>query len=93
MFLEWLRHRANIIAKYLASLDVVLYGTGIRSALNIWRRGSAAAQIVYFGQVPTYPGLDQVNLLIANPAALTGNQSLALQVDGISSNSVSLLFQ
>jgi uncharacterized protein (TIGR03437 family) len=78
----------------LASLYIVLYGTGIRNALSISAQlGSVAAQVVYFGQVAAYPGLDQVNLLIASPAGLTGSQSLTLQVDGVFSNSVDLLFQ
>jgi uncharacterized protein (TIGR03437 family) len=78
----------------LASLYIVLYGTGIRNAMSISAElGGFAAQVVYFGQVPAYPGLDQVNLLITNPTGLTGHESLALHVDGVSSNAVDLLFQ
>jgi uncharacterized protein (TIGR03437 family) len=40
-----------------------------------------------------FPGLDQVNLHLKAPFRLTGTQSLQLQVDGVSSNTVSLAFQ
>jgi uncharacterized protein (TIGR03437 family) len=55
--------------------------------------GASNAQVVFFGAQSQYPGLDQVNLLLSNPSALTGHQSVVLQADGASSNSVDLLFQ
>ncbi len=77
-----------------ASVYVVLYGTGIRNARSITATlGTIAAQVVYFGSVPAYPGLDQVNLLITDPSILKGRQSIVLQADGTPSNSVDLLFQ
>jgi len=75
-------------------LYVVLYGTGIRNARGITASiGPAAAEIPYFGAQPQYPGLDQVNLLVRNPAGFVGRQPLTLSVDGVLANSVDLFFQ
>ncbi|MEP6963598.1 MAG: BACON domain-containing carbohydrate-binding protein, partial [Acidobacteriota bacterium] len=75
------------------SLYVVLYGTGIRKATRVAASiGQREAQVPYFGAQPQYSGLDQVNLLITNVAALKGRQSLTLLVDDLFSNSVDLFF-
>ncbi|MBZ5603776.1 MAG: hypothetical protein LAO79_15860 [Acidobacteriia bacterium] len=77
----------------LSSLYVILYGTGIRNATTISASASSfPAQVVYFGAVGAYPGLDQVNILITNPSGLSGRQSVVLQTDGTTSNSVDLMF-
>jgi uncharacterized protein (TIGR03437 family) len=75
-------------------LYIVLYGTGIRNAHDVTATlGSVTAQAVYFGAQPSYPGLDQVNLRVTNLTGLTGYQKLVLQADGVSANTVDLLFQ
>lgn len=75
-------------------LYVVLYGTGIRNARGMVASiGSSAAEIPYFGAQPQFPGLDQVNLLVRNPAGFSGRQPLSLSVDGVNSNTVELFFQ
>jgi uncharacterized protein (TIGR03437 family) len=83
-----------VLPNNLTALYVVAYGTGIRNAHVISATfGSLNPQVTYFGANAQYPGLDQVNLLISNPSALSGDQKLTLQTDGLLSNSVDLLFQ
>jgi uncharacterized protein (TIGR03437 family) len=78
----------------LTELLIVLYGTGINGARSVSASfGSIGSQVVYFGAVNVYPGLDQVNVVVPNPGSLTGHQMLTLIVDGIPSNTVDLLFQ
>jgi uncharacterized protein (TIGR03437 family) len=70
---------------------VVLYGTGIRNhaADLVATVNSVAVPVLYAGQQGAYPGLDQVNLKL--PAGLkTGTAELKVQVDGVSSNSITL---
>jgi uncharacterized protein (TIGR03437 family) len=82
-----------LLPNNLAALYIVLYGTGFRNALNVSASlGSMSAEVVYSGAVATYPGLDQVNLRVMNPSALTGQQTVVLEADGVFSNTVSLLF-
>jgi uncharacterized protein (TIGR03437 family) len=77
-----------------ASLYLILYGTGIKNANNISATlGTLAAQVAYCGAVPAFPGLDQVNLLVANPSGISGRQTVLVTTDGFTSNSVDLLFQ
>lgn len=74
-------------------LHIVLYGTGIRKATRLAASvGQAMARVLYFGAQPQYTGLDQVNLLVTDIAALRGTQSLTLLVDDAFSNRVDLLF-
>jgi uncharacterized protein (TIGR03437 family) len=68
-----------------------LYGTGIRNhaADLVATVNSVAVPVLYAGQQGAYPGLDQVNLKL--PAGLkTGTAELKVQVDGVSSNSITL---
>jgi uncharacterized protein (TIGR03437 family) len=78
----------------VTGLYIVLYGTGIRNAKSISGVvGQVAAQVPFYGAHPQFPGLDQVNLLVTNTAGLTGHQQVSLQVDGVVSNLVDLLFK
>jgi uncharacterized protein (TIGR03437 family) len=69
-----------------------------QSALNFGRNVSAlvgplAAEVLFVGPQPQFPGLDQVNLRIKDPVGLTGLQRVKLRVDGAFSNSVDLQFR
>lgn len=78
----------------LAALYVVVYGTGFsRMHSGLATLGGIPANVVYVGAVASYPGLDQMNLQISNPYALTGTQQLMLTVDGVNANTVSITFQ
>jgi uncharacterized protein (TIGR03437 family) len=78
----------------VTTVYIVLYTTGVRNVKGIAASvGSVAAEVVYFGAIPVYPGVDQVNLRVSNVGSLSGHQSLILLTDGIFSNSVDLLFQ
>lgn len=78
----------------LSDLYIVLYGTGIRNYHSIHAAlGSLVPEVVYVGAQGQYAGLDQVNLHLKAPVSPSGLQSLRLQVDGILSNAVSILFQ
>jgi uncharacterized protein (TIGR03437 family) len=74
-----------------------LYGTGIRgrNALTAVTAtiGGLATDIQYAGAQPAYPGLDQVNLQL-NPALRgRGSVPIALTVDGIIANVVTVAIQ
>jgi uncharacterized protein (TIGR03437 family) len=74
-------------------LYIVMYGTGLRKATKVTASlGQSPALVQYVGAQPQYAGLDQVNLLVQNIAALRGKQLLTLTVDDILSNTVELLF-
>jgi uncharacterized protein (TIGR03437 family) len=75
-------------------LYIVLYGTGIQHYRAISAAlGAFKPEVAYVGAQAQFPGLDQVNLHLKSPFRLTGTQSLQLQVDGVASNTVSLVFQ
>ncbi|MBZ5725271.1 MAG: hypothetical protein LAP87_09765 [Acidobacteriia bacterium] len=83
-----------VLPANLTDLYIVLYGTGIKNFRNISAAvGPIAAEVVFAGAQSQYPGLDQVNLHLKQTTGLTGNQSLRLQVDGVSSNTVGLQFR
>jgi uncharacterized protein (TIGR03437 family) len=76
------------------SLIVTLYGTGFRnlssSSAAVVTIGGVAAQILYIGQQPTDPGLDQLNVIVPRSLAGAGEVPVVLTVDGQTSNVVSL---
>jgi uncharacterized protein (TIGR03437 family) len=77
----------------LRDFYLVLYGTGIRNFRSVSASiGDSAAEVAFVGSQAQYPGLDQVNLHLKGPLALSGVQSVRVQVDGVASNSVDLLF-
>ncbi|HWE49739.1 MAG TPA: BACON domain-containing carbohydrate-binding protein [Bryobacteraceae bacterium] len=78
----------------LTDLYLVLYGTGLRNLKGAMAQlGPLPADVVYVGAVAQYPGLDQINLHLKNPAPLSGTQTLSITADGVAANSVSLQFQ
>jgi uncharacterized protein (TIGR03437 family) len=52
--------------------------------------GGAPAQILYIGAQPTYPGLDQVNVIVPRSLAGAGEVPVVLTVDGQTANAVTL---
>jgi uncharacterized protein (TIGR03437 family) len=78
----------------VTDLYIILYGTGLRNFRNISATlGTASAAIDYVGAQAQFPGLDQVNLHFKGPLAFTGSQALILQVDGVNSNTVQIIFR
>ena len=57
---------------------LILYGTGIGTAAVTATIGGVSAAVAYSGAQGTYPGLDQVNLLI--PPALAGKGKVSVIV-------------
>jgi uncharacterized protein (TIGR03437 family) len=84
-----------------ASSDTVylsLYGTGIRGRSSLSAAvsatiGGVAAPVQYAGPQPNFPGLDQVNLQISPSLQGRGSVPVALVVDGISANVVTVTIQ
>jgi uncharacterized protein (TIGR03437 family) len=75
-------------------LYIVLYGTPIRNYRYVAASlGALKPEVVYAGAQGQFPGLDQINLHLKAPVNLSGTQLLQLQVDGVSSNAVSVQFQ
>jgi len=76
---------------------LTLYGTGIRgrSALSAVTAtiGGVSANVQYAGAQPQFPGLDQVNLQISPALRGRGNVRIALAVDGIAANVVTVAIQ
>jgi uncharacterized protein (TIGR03437 family) len=79
---------------------LILYGTGIRGwqglgPLSVWFGGDPAT-VTYAGPQGGYPGLDQVNLLIPQNLAGTGQSPLNVEIESnpeLTSNTVQLLLQ
>jgi len=67
---------------------VVLYGTGIGSAKVAATIGGAAATVTYAGPQGTYPGLDQLNLLIPSSIAGRGQAYIIITAAGRTSNPI-----
>jgi uncharacterized protein (TIGR03437 family) len=71
-----------------------LYGTGIRgrtvpSAVTAMI-GGTLVNVLYAGAQPNYPGLDQVNLQLSSQLRGRGSVPIALIVDGIAANVVTV---
>jgi uncharacterized protein (TIGR03437 family) len=76
------------------TLYVELYGTGIRNAASVeCFVAGQSVPVLYAGPVPSYSGLDQVNISIPRTLAGTGDARVYLVADGVSSNGVALDFQ
>lgn len=76
-------------------LYLVLYATGIRNhsmPVMVTVNGQLLAS-QYAGMQPTYPGLDQVNVLLPASVQEAGTAKVELTTDGIVSNTVTLVFQ
>ena len=77
-----------------ASINVflALFGTGIRGRSSLSgvsvTLGGVPLQVYYAGAQNTYPGLDQVNVLLAHSLAGKGQLVLQMTVDGVAANPV-----
>jgi uncharacterized protein (TIGR03437 family) len=74
---------------------LVLYATGIRNhsaPVTVTINGQLCTS-QYAGKHPTYPGLDQVNVLLPPGAFNVGTATVELTTDGIVSNTVNVLLQ
>lgn len=73
---------------------LVLFGTGLRGrsdpAKVIGRVGCAEATVAYLGAQGTLVGLDQANLLISRSQAGRGETTVALTLDGQTTNLVTV---
>ena len=72
---------------------LILYGTGIRNAQANSIRvliGGVEVPVEYFGSVENYAGLDQVNLRIPHSLKGKGLVDVAVVVNGVSSNVVTI---
>ena len=66
-----------------------LFGTGIRNASTVSVMiGNESATVTYHGPQNTYPGLDQINVLIPPDLAGRGRLDVIVTVDGQASNPV-----
>jgi uncharacterized protein (TIGR03437 family) len=80
----------------LASTDVylALFGTGIRGRSGLAgvsvTLGDDELQVSYAGAQSSYPGLDQINVLLDRSLIGKGLLTLQLNVDGVPANSVTL---
>jgi uncharacterized protein (TIGR03437 family) len=78
-------------------LVVTLYGTGFRNVASAASAsltiGGVPAQILYIGAQPTYPGLDQVNMVVPRSVAGEGEVAIVLTVNGQTANAVTLNIQ
>ena len=75
------------------STYLVLYGTGIGSAAVSATIGGVSANVTYSGPQGTYPGLDQVNLLIPASLAGKGQAPVVVTAAGKPSNPVYVVVQ
>lgn len=79
------------------TLVVTFYGTGFRnlssSAYATVSIGGAAAQILYIGAQPQYPGLDQLNVVVPTSLAGAGEVPVVLTAGGQTANVVTIKIQ
>jgi uncharacterized protein (TIGR03437 family) len=75
---------------------LVLYGSGLQAAGTTGITATVngiSAQVVYAGPQGSFPGLDQVNLLLPASLAGKGNVNVQLTANGILANSVQVTIQ
>jgi uncharacterized protein (TIGR03437 family) len=75
------------------TLYLLLYGTGIGTATVTATIGGVNSTVQYSGAQGTYPGLDQVNILIPASLAGKGKVTVSLTVGGVLSNPVYFTIQ
>lgn len=68
---------------------LVLYGTGMRGPATV-TIGGLDLQPAFAGAQGGYPGLDQVNVLLPRTLAGRGTTTVAVTVEGVASNSVTV---
>jgi len=81
-----------------ASTDQVtleLFGTGVRnhSAPVTCKIGSVTAPVTYAGPQGAFVGLDQINVSVPSTLRGAGTQTIALTVDGVAANTVTVTFK
>lgn len=78
-------------------LYLILFGTGIRGRSQLSAVtatiGGTPVTVEYAGPAPGFVGLDQLNLRLERSLAGRGELNIALTVDGISANTVTVRFQ
>jgi uncharacterized protein (TIGR03437 family) len=84
---------ANGVALGSDQVYLILYGTGLGTANVTATIGGAAAAVAYAGPQGTYPGLDQINLLIPASLAAKGPVNAIVTAGGRTSNPVYLVLQ
>jgi uncharacterized protein (TIGR03437 family) len=75
---------------------LLLYGTGLdkAQAANVQvMLGNTAGTVLYAGPQGTWPGLDQINVLIPKSIEGAGNVSVVLSVAGMTANTVNCTIQ
>jgi uncharacterized protein (TIGR03437 family) len=76
---------------------LILYGTGIRGSSSLAdvsvTIGGISATVLYAGPQGTYPGLDQVNVLIPQALSASKQVDVRLKILTDTANTVQLLFQ
>ena len=75
---------------------LLLYGTGLdkAQAANVQVMfGNTAGTVLYTGPQGTWPGLDQINVLIPKSLEGAGNISVVLSVAGMTANTVNFTIQ
>jgi uncharacterized protein (TIGR03437 family) len=76
------------------SVYLVLFGTGIRGRSSLAgvsvTLGATALNVTYAGAQSTFPGLDQVNVLLDRSLIGQGLLPLQLTVDGVAANPVTV---
>jgi uncharacterized protein (TIGR03437 family) len=72
-----------------------LFGTGVRnhSASVTCKIGSVTAPVTYAGPQGAFVGLDQINVSAPQTLRGAGTQTIALTVDGVAANAVSVTFK
>ena len=74
-------------------LFLALYGTGVRGSNTTVRIGGADLPVQYSGPQNQYPGLDQVNAELPRSLAGAGQVTVAVALDGVAANTVTIVFQ
>jgi uncharacterized protein (TIGR03437 family) len=72
-----------------------LFGTGVRnhSAQVTCKIGSVTAPVTYAGPQGAFVGLDQINVSVPSTLRGAGTQTIALTVDGVAANAVTVTFK
>jgi uncharacterized protein (TIGR03437 family) len=74
-------------------LSLVLYCTGVRGRKSLGGVTVSLGATSYAGSQVQYPGLDQINISLRRTLAGAGVVAVAVEVDGVTSNTVSLEFR
>jgi uncharacterized protein (TIGR03437 family) len=83
----------------LAACDeniLLLYGTGLDQAQKADVQvmfGNTAGTVMYVGPQATWPGLDQINVVIPKSLEGAGNVSVVLSDAGMTANTVNITIQ